>query len=453
MKIILVEADYLNELGETRTMYVANAPFYSAPTDSPANQPYDDFITGGLSVAMAMDEVLQGATTTRFGSVDIINLVDDEVLQGNFSGQQARVYVGKQGTNKAAFKQVFTATIDDLTVNDAQSISLDLRSHNDVFEQPLQQIETGDRGKKKPIAYGECFNVSPVVADKINRIYSVHESAVSAINVRAAGLPVSKNNNLANGQFSFASDQGGIVTSDVTTTINTPKAITLDILNRANVTAIELASLDALPTHEMALYLGRDETPNQALDAIVNSIGWFWNFKRSGEFFVGEFALGVASATLYPDDLQHDAINVKQTIKPVKKITLTYQKNWTPQGTSLDDSLSLSVKETYESKGPVVNAENPTVTEQYPNARTVEKSSLLKDQEHAQNEVNKRALLLSTKRRIYQIKAFDVPFDFELGQTITVVYPYREFTQGKDVLIVGIEDDLLNGESTLEVFA
>jgi len=453
MKIVLVEADYLDSNGDSHTLYLANAAFGSSSGDSPAHQPYDDYILGGLKITSAIDELLLGATQVRFSNIEIVNLLSDEVLQGNFSDQAVRVYYGDRGSDKSAFTLIVSAIAQDLITIDEQRLALQLKSHGDALTKPLQQIATGDIGNNKPIAYGQCVNVSPVVSNKSTFTYSVNETPVSAITARKAGVSVSKTDNLSQGEFSLTANPSGMITCDVTSSINTAKTIILDVLNRVSITDIDNASLDTLPNDAIALYLNNNETALTSLDYVVNSFGYFWAFKRSGEFFVGNYQLGQTStAILYPDEIKQSGMKVLRTIKPSADVELTYNLNWTAQVNSLDASVSLTDREKYQASGLQVTAENAGILTQFPNAQTRKAKTLLTEQVPAQAEVDRRAALLNTVRRIYQIKAFSVPFSFELGQTITVIYPFLGFTEGKDVVVVSITDDVLNGLSTIEVF-
>lgn len=451
MNIVLVEADYLDDSGDLHTLYIANAAFTSGVTDTPANQAYDDFISSHLEIISAMDEVLNGATSSYFSTVRIINKLSAEKLQGNYSGQEVRIYYGDRGKDKAAFNLLATVTIDDLVVLDANSVELRFKSFNEQLTEPLQTEVVGDRGNKLPISYGNIFNAAPIVKNASSFQYAVHDGAVESITTRQSGVTVSSQNQLLDGELSFSSSPIGQITADISTNTDSAKSIILDILGRAGVSNYDLSSLDTLPTYKLALYLSSGESAIQALDAVVNSVGFFWNFRRNGQFYVGAFELGDPVDTLYPDDIQFNGLQVLRTIIPAKKIELTYNPNWTIQ-TSFKDTVDLEDQERFKTSGDLIEVENASVVNKYPNAEIKTPGTLISNQVDALQDANRRATLLSVKRRVYQVKAFDRPFRFELGQTITIHYPFLDFANGKDCLIVGVRDEPLTQFSVLEVF-
>ena len=60
--------------------------------------------------------------------------------------------------------------------------------------------------------------------------------------------------------------------------------------------------------------------------------------------------------------------------------------------------------------------------------------------------------MFSVKRTIYKIAALATPFLFELGQEIELNYYEYNFENGANGIVIGLEDNPINGEVTVELW-
>lgn len=446
-RTVLVEVDYLAG-GSVKTLFLANRPFTSKASDTPASTPYDDVILSGLTYGRDIGGQTSGSLTASVGSISLA--ASEEILAAaihQFAGQQVRVFLGDQRWLRDEFQLVTVLTAEALEPVNRSQYTLKFRTERlDLKEYINKDSFTSGKNKDavKPACFGICKNVKPVQVDDAGLVWAVHDGAVHAISdVRVNGASVSAVKDLANGTFTLSSKPSGTLTADVTSSADTSaKAILKEILNRLGNVTINESSLDVLPASAIGLYSRAGLTYRQALDAIAKSFGGFWGFTRLNVFRVGlvDRPKGNAQSLLTPDDILLDGVAFEQRIVPASEIELRYAKNYQVQSVS-------GYEEAYAS----VRKVNTDLAISFPDAEVKQAETLIVEQGAAEAEAERRRLLFSSPLKLFTIQTFAVPFAYEVGQEVRILYPYFGMDSGVDAIVLSINDDPLAGVTRLKV--
>ena len=457
-RTVLLEVDFLDG-GTSGTLRLSNRPFRSAPTDSPASVPYDDVILGGLSYTRKMSGQESGSLGFSVGSVNLAASPEiQEASLYEFAGRQARVYLGDSRWNRADFQLVAVLAVDGLEPEGITQFRLNFRTERLDLEKAVNPTaftaEGPNKDKNLPILLGDCLNVRPLQVDASGLVWAVSDGPVSSIGtVRVDGVVASVSKSVSTGRITFSSAPSGVVTCDAVGQAGAKlKDVVSFILGRLGVTEIDVSSLNALPSVDVGLFSGGALSYKEALDQLLRSIGGFWGFDRLGRFKTGRVnkPTGSPSATLTPDDINEDGVSFLYRVRPVEWIDLLYDLNQTNQGGDLA-GVSTTDRAFWSSPGRTVRAVNPNILELYPDAEQRKATTLLRGLAAGTSEAERRRVLYGTPLRVFRVDAFAVPFAFEVGQEIRLVYPYLGMSSGVPAIVLSILDDPLAGTTSLEV--
>ncbi|UAA39410.1 hypothetical protein KIH87_03365 [Paraneptunicella aestuarii] len=446
-RTVLVEVDYLNE-GVSGTLYLANRPFVSRASDVQRSIPYDDVILGGLTYGRRMGGQVSGSLGLSVGSIDLAASSEIVIASGyEFAGQEVRVYLGDQRWARNDFQLVAVLTCESLVPTGRTQYSLKFRTERLDLNEPLNSsvFTTGPNvDALKPVCFGDCYNIRPVQVDDAGLVWAVHDGTVAYIgDVRVDGTVVSATKDTAAGTITLSSKPTGTLTADVIGAGGIDaKTILTEILQRLGGISIDTVSLDALPTDSLGLYSRSGLSYRQAFDALLKNFGGFWGFTRLNVFKVGRIVRpqGGSSELLTPDDIILDGVAFDRRIRPASVIDLKYRKNYTPQNVN-----------GYEEGFSTVRKENTDITYVYPDAELKEAETLLCLSSAADLEAERRRIFYSTPLKVFTVNAFALPFAYEIGQEIRLIYPYFEMENGVDAIVLSITDDPLQGVTQLKV--
>ncbi|MAE21811.1 MAG: hypothetical protein CMK92_05210 [Pseudomonas sp.] len=442
-RTVLLEVEYLYG-GSLGTLYLSNRPFTSYPTDTPANTAYDDVILSGLDYARSINGLTQGEYLTQVSSVRLALTPElDAARNYSYSGQKVRVYLGDEQWERKDYQLIATLTAEALAEVSKDVLELQLLTASVDVDQQVNvgAFESGpNSGKTYPVAFGDCLNVQPLKDNDAGTVYRVHDGPISnVIEVRDNGSPTSFTVNASTGTFTLSSAPQGLITADVVGLNTGLRDVLRDLLGKLGVT-YDNAAIDALPNPTVALYSGQALTYRQAFDSLLGSIGAFWGFNRLGVFTCGVVSLpfDTPKALITPDDIALDGVKFRQRLTPVKSVSVLYDSNYT-------------IQENRPEPGRYARAENEGIENVYPDATVREIQTALRLQSNGQAEADRRALFLSAAHFIYTVEAFAVPFALNVGDVITLDYPYFIFKGGVPATILSITDSPLTGRTTLEV--
>lgn len=458
-RCVLVELDYI-EAGAIKTTCFANAAFATAPTDTPANTPYDPFVVGSFSYERSLNEVFTGRSISKTSDIDLVYQPQSEaLLTKGVYGQAIRIYMGDKRWPKSDFRQIIAAICDNVTPEQS-TIKIKFRDAADALKKPLltERYATGpSAGQLKPLLLGRCFNVKPLLIDDAAHVYqfsSGQSAAVTAVRFNGAVVaPANYTVNLANSTVTFTTYPIGDVTMDVDGAApggTWLQSSTQFIQHIAALSGVSTVDASGLPGYQLGLYITAETDAADIIDEICASVGGYWFYSRLGQFTVRAFN-GVAAATvsITRDQTVGNSMRPRRVISPLTSITLQYKRNWTEQS-----NVAASVYELTPALADELSkaGKTKTVTQalpNYPQASSISVQSLIVNEADAATEGNRRLALAIKPRFIYELQALSAPFAWSIGATATLG---RTGINGAQAVITKLIESPVAGTCNVEVW-
>lgn len=472
-RALLVEAvAYSGGAEVTRTL--SNKVFISSPLDSPAHAAYDDIVIGAPRFAAQLSELFVGQSLPTWGDIEITNEggVRDGWLDDAWDGRSVRLYLGAPSWPKTDFRSVLTGTIGDIVAPAPNRLALKLRDKSWALNVPIQTAliggTTANKDQPKPLCFGQCFNVEPLLIVAATHQYQVHDGAIEAITeVRDNGVSVAYTADAASGTFTLNAAPAGRITADVQGA--KPGGVYLtrcaDIINHIVTTRTTLSAADvdsgnfsAFNTtcpQILGIYLRDRENLITALDELVSAVGGFWTFSRDGSLRLGrlEAPAGTPVVELVADDIRERQISCAARALPVQTLRLGYARNFTPQPDGLAGAVSAANRALYAAGHQVAAATNAGITTTHKLARNPDLlPSLLALAADAATEVTRRATLYGQVRGIYEVGVWTAPLRVNLGEVVKITHPRFGFAAGVLAVVIGLDEEPTNGRVTLRVW-
>jgi hypothetical protein len=457
-RVVLVEAKYYDTVEKTR--YLSSHGFVSGPSDTPANQVYDDIIDRVPALTSDID-LLFGVGSffiTNDGSLD--SWVDDA-----WSGRDFIVYLGDATWSRDDFRQIASLVTDSLDIQSNDALVFSVRNKRDKLNINVQSthFDAGDAdGKPKPICCGQVFNITPVLIDKAAHKYQIHDGPIEAItDVRVKGVTTAFTADLAAGTFTLSAKPTGRVTCDAkgakpSVYLYKPADIVQYLVEREALTTPEIdaasfSDFNALCPQTVGVYLSSRENLNKVITDLLQSVGGHWLFDRNGLLKLWRLEAPTASAVAEfdADDVADDAFTFLKGELPVARVSLGYQKNYTVQS-SVDDTVEEDDRVIYADKSSVSTADNVGIKTAYPLANEPDTDiTLLALQAESDAEAARRLTLSAVHRKFFKAVFYTGPFQINLGDEIKVSYPRFGFENGQYAIVTGLEEMLT--DNTIEV--
>ena len=349
-----------------------------------------------------------------------------------------------------------------------------------------------------PICLGKCFNIEPKLIDSNNHVYQVHEKEIDSIlEVRANGVVLDAPGtpkpqyevNASIGCFRLlVHQQSTQITCDVlgdpnrgsgySTGINIEQYSAAHLVEWLALEKTELIGTDICPaafdssafvnTSPLGLYIKDEIQIAPLITDIMSSVGGFARFDRTCVLQI--FRLenpedGVSRFTIDEDLIIEKGISLGLTEAPKATITLGYDKNWTLQDkASLAGLITnptgdfLEFLDLYTHEYSTVLSENVGIKDQFPLAEDQSLvGTLISDfggtpTNNAKAEVDRRMQLRQKKRFVYKISSTVAPFTLSIGDIVTVVHSRFGFSNGKQAIIIGMDEKPTKLRVDLEVW-
>jgi len=200
---VLVEIERARESGgvlATDTIYIADRPYRTLPTDTPASQPYRDVVMQAPECSRSINlESLGGRGSTAKGEI-VMNNADNAVgflLDAIIDAREARSYYGDFTWARSDFRLMDVATVGSVSAQNDKLIAVRLRDKNLLLDATIigTPILTGpNAGKPKPVLFGDVVNLdlTPYLLDSANLTYVFNTYAMvdyqSVVTVRDGGV-------------------------------------------------------------------------------------------------------------------------------------------------------------------------------------------------------------------------------------------------------------------------
>lgn len=499
-KCYLVEMTVFDRLiNAEKTLYFCSRPsgFVTTPTDTPKNTYFEPRLIIPLIFSQSLYEngKFGGVSLPGYGAMTLNNEDGqlDSFVDYSVDGRRLVVKIGDYSFGYSQYGVVFDGTMDSVQFS-LDSLTIKVRDLQHLLTKPLTKdlyLGTGGwngtsemKGVPKPHSYGRCRNIKPVCTDPQNLRYQVHFRSVEAIDkVRDMGVPLSYAGDfstltlldsasilagsyatcLSEGCFRLASSPIGEVTVDVLGdnvggAAHTASDVSLRISQISGITAYDsssFTSLNLLNSSTVGFYTSEEITVQNTLDEIVNSIGAWFSFDRSGRITVGR--IDTPSGIPVDEYSGNEIISLERldTAIPYWRIKLGYSPNY--------NNLNQTELASSFQAGGIYASENGSLTNEYryvfSDDTSVQVSHLMAEDQviltrldlssDAQAESDRLLEMFKVDRNVYRVKLSIQPLLRKCGDIVNLKYERYNLSSGKLFSIVEMSEDYVS--STVEM--
>lgn len=189
-RTVLCELDFAYESGGAAaesTLYLANRPYTTRPTDSPANTRYRAVIARAPVLDRSVNpDALGGLTQVSLGELELVNGDGelDALMDLVIDGREVRLYLGDRTWERSDFRLV-TVGLAEVAQADDERIVVQVRDQRLLLDKTIAGAIVNDE-RRKPIVLGwngsACgFSIEPVVKNASTLEYYVLENYVGSI--------------------------------------------------------------------------------------------------------------------------------------------------------------------------------------------------------------------------------------------------------------------------------
>lgn len=473
----------------TLKIYVTTAAGYATePTDAPANQPF----RGALQSFTFSRSIMQadiGQFTTGTGNLTISNAdaeYDFLPLSYAIDGRPIHIRIGRPDQAYAETYPLAKLTASGWNI-DTDVISIDLEDYSYKLEVPLQPNVYGGSGgadggsdlagKRKPLAFGNALNVSPVLLVPNLLVYQVHDGAMQAIDaVYDRGVPLTADADYASyaaliaasvasgrfatcraaGLFKLGSSASGTVTADVRGdnsggyVTSTADIVRWALRNRTvlvdpdDLNVASFGAVNATQPAPIAYFVGPDDNLTVAafIQALMGGIGGWGGHRLDGTFEVRIFSApsGQPVAAFTRDDMVGGDIKrepLPDSYRPPRwRWRVPYARCWTTQ-TDLAGAVTEARKAFVAESYRLAEANSSTIQLDHPFAQDRDPvQAYFSNQEDAAAEAARLIDLFKTTRAIYRFPAPRRAVRREMGDVIMVTYDRFDLRFGRLMAVV-----------------
>jgi len=483
-------------LGGIQNIFISNTGYTTEPSDSPANVSYLPVTENPFNIEKSVFSGDQfNGNAGSFGAIRILNgdASFDDLVDLFWDGRTVKVLAGAETFARDQFVTIFDGVASGIEY-DEDEIVINIQSKDRILDVEFSQnlyegtgdLEGGDdiNGTPKPIAYGECRNVTPVLVDAANLVYQVHDGAMEAIDdVYDRGVALTDGGDvddittaspsagqyltqLSGGYFKLGSSPDGQITADIKGDndggyVNLSGEIISRILQTklgsqsfgtAEIDQGALNALDDQVTGKIGLYIRQETTAKRIINDILTPLQCYWTFKRNGQFTAGVgIDPGESVLTITDNSIVDRELEALEVSTPAWRVILGYAKSWTVQNntdlaTATTDAQRTFVSEEYRK----IITEQRNVRTKSPNAIEKKFNTLLATESDALTEASRIQNIFNKKRTTYRVRVVDLLFRVFIGDFVTL--QTNRFNLNKNCIIIGINEDAETGITTLELW-
>lgn len=310
-----------------------------------------------------------GASSVGAGNIVLANPDGrlDDLLTYGWDGREVVIKYSPDATaSYGSFTTVFKGTAKDIVAGENE-ISIVLRDKSELLAKPIQTNKyTGAGGsggtsdltdKPKPLLYGTCYSVEPVLVDPVKLIYQFNDGAIATGGgLYDMGVALTYNgSDVANyaaldaissitpGQYALCSAQGyvrlgappagllvgdiiasGVTVRDIIYSILTTKAGIVD----ADINLTSLSQFETDSNWEAGYFLREPDVEiSNVIEELVGSVYGFWFYGQDSKINFGVFKFNTPQAlTIRQKDIQ--VIKREPTETPAYTVDVNYQRVW-----------------------------------------------------------------------------------------------------------------------------
>lgn len=468
--------------GVETTYYLSNRAYNTTGSDTPANISYEPCITGGVSFSAEIN--IDGDPSISYGDLVISNKGgsrDDWQDPATYvwANRAVQVYIGDATWDRATFRKIGDGVVRDITVPEAEKLSLNLLDKLQRLNKPMTETllggSTANKDKLLPLGFGEFFNATPLCTNPATLEYQVHQAAIEdVIEVRSnGGVPVAITKFLSTGKFTLSASPGntnitcsvqgakpgGTYSSNISTLIQHivttygPSNSRFSAVANVDLDSSSLSTFASTNTQTVGVYCSDRENVLEVCQRLAHSIGAHLVMTSLGLLRLVQVALPAAGTPtpITADDFEYHSLTPSGRVKVKATCKLGYCRNYTPQ-TTLASGMATSSVPYFQEEWLTVTRSDATATSVYKiDNEPVMEETCLQIESEATTEADRRRDLWKTPRRIFTMKCFAHMLLLELGDAVTLTHPRFGLSGGVTGMVVKIERDWLKGRVTVGV--
>lgn len=484
-------------------IYVASAMFATRPDDVLANQMFRGTLKNYTLTRSIMGQRL-GEFVPAAGKLAISNEDAYYDFLPQFYSFDARPVTIKATRRGGSFDDAFplgTLTATATTV-DLNEVAIDITDYGYLLDVPMQPNLYGGTGgadggadltgKRIPLSFGPCLNVSPPQISSSLLIYQVHGGAIHAVTgVFDRGVALSFGADrasyaalaaatvaaghydtcLAAGLIRLGSTASGLVTVDVEGEnaagylTKTADIVRWALLNRTTLTSANLdagsfTAVNAAQPATVSYWIGPDDSI-QVSDFVANlmgGIGGWGGHNRAGFYEVRIFAAPAGDPVqrysrldiLGPDEPKRGPLPAAYT-PPSWRWRVPFARVWTVQR-DLAAGVTADRKAMVAQQFRLASAENTAVKVDHPTAQDPDPvQAFFADEAAAAAEAQRRLDLFKASRRLYTVTLPRRAFRLDVGRVVNLTFRRFDLAFGKLMTVVAIAESVdLSGAGRLD---
>ena len=460
--------------GVETTRYLSSANYSTGATDTPPNTSYLAAISGGLTINERLS--FDGSASLSFGDIEIENIAGelDSWLDDVWTNRGVSVYFGDVSWPRSEFRLVFSGTMAGINSRARGVLNLDLRDKLQRLNTPLTENKLGgltnNKDKLKPLCFGECHNIEPLLIDPAILQYQVHDGAIeSIIEVRDGGVPVAFTPALASGTFVLTTQPASVITcsvqgdkfdgvyrqtvSSIVQRLVTGYGKASDRFVAGDLDATNLAAFESTHIQPVGIYLSDRTNVLQACADIASSVGAQLIMGRAGTLRLLKVSLPAVGAPtqVTAANMAEMSLGVRDRPAVVASVKIGFCKNYTVQ-TSLQTGIPEAHKDLFAEAYLTATASDTTVAGKYKlSTEPNETPTHLMVAADASDEAARRLYLWSVQRSVFGYTGTPELMLESLGSPQTITHSRYGLAAGVTGQVVGLSQDWLASRVTFEV--
>ncbi len=421
-RVVLIEATYSDGIE-----YISDRGYRDGTTI------YADRLLGNITIDSKF-----GAGT--IGGIKVVNAGDiDEWINRRWRGHPFVVLLGDKSWARSDFRIQISGINAGLKLPSTSTYKWELFDNRKLLERDIADEDN-------PVLLGQVFNIEPVLIDDANLIYKVNDGTIDSFDeIRDNGNPLITGDDfsvdLTTGQFTLVNSPVGKITCDATQADKTAAQMLANLTARIDVDVDQSNLDDYGNTATLGYYTKQEVSVKSVLDKVLETTGGEYRFSTANgnlQIFRLEVPTSDVVKNIIPDDTANKSLRLVKTIDPINVMKFGYKKNWSPQSEdSTADTLTVAEKKEFSEEYEFVTTNN--ALDDYPIAVDKRVDSLYFLQVDAQAECDRRALIRSVERRVWEQSNFLTSAEVKIGESVNIKYPRFDFANeaGVNCRVVG----------------
>lgn len=482
--------------GGITTICFSDQRFVTEPSDTLSSKYFIPVVNNPLQFDISIrNGDFLGSGAISFGALEIENgdACNDNLSLMRWKGRRAVVKAGRRGWNYDLFVPVFSGLVNNIELSD-RLITFVFRDNSLILDLDIVSSSYGGTGgldggsdlatKMKPLLFGECLNVEPVLVDPVNLVYQIHAGSIEAVDGvydSAAALTSSGNvaditaatpsaghfvTQLDSGLIKLGSTPSGRITADakgdnsggyVSTVGDITKRIVKTLIGNQSLDDgdIDLGSFAILNTQisgDAGLYITTQTTIRQAIDQLIPQCGAYWSFNRVGLLSCAAISVpDIPEAEITHDYIDEAGINSQGTITASWRVSVAYARSWTVQGEDEIAGAATTARRAFVSEEYRQSSlENQDIKDLDPHSSEAVFYTPFVNKSDADDLAARLSVLYGQDRTIYSVPVYGALFRNYIGSPIRLIYP--RYGIDNTFLTVGLSENAEKGQTVMELW-